>query len=340
MKALAFVAPGKVELTDRDTPTTANGAQVLIRLEVSGICGTDRGIIQGHVPAQPHVILGHEAVGRVELTGPEVNSVHEGDRVVVNPTYYCGLCRPCRRGMTGYCDLKAGHELGIDRDGTFAEYILLHEKFVYRIRGDLPTAKAALIEPLTCILNNLEAVNLRWDDRIVIFGGGPIGTLCALLLSSRGLETIVVEASTERRALVSNILGGDVRVVEMETADSVPGNALFDVAVDTTGTLGWDAASLLAKGGRFLVMGFNDSHHMDISAFDLVTRGIRLLGVGDFAAAMFQSAVNLAEALPIERLVTHQMVLPEYEAAFRTVGIDLRRHQTVAYSAMKVLLEC
>lgn len=120
MAGVVFDAPGSTALRQRPVPVPGDG-EVLVRIAVTGIRGTDRAIVLGEFPASPGVILGHEAAGEVVALGMGVTDSALGDRVVINPTSYCLRYRPCRRGQPAYCGEKAGREVGVDRDGTMTE---------------------------------------------------------------------------------------------------------------------------------------------------------------------------------------------------------------------------
>src|SRR5918998_6295063 len=117
MAGVVFDGPGSTSLRRRPVPVPDDG-EVLVRIAVSGICGTDRGIVLGEFPASPGVILGHEAAGEVVASGAGVTDLVPGDRVVINPTSYCLRCPPCRRGRPAHCTEKEGREIGVDCDGT------------------------------------------------------------------------------------------------------------------------------------------------------------------------------------------------------------------------------
>jgi len=169
-----------IAFAQRPNPVFSHDCNVLIRVVATGICGTDRSIALGLFPAAPGVILGHEAVGDVVAVNPGLSSIRPGERVVINPTFYCLQCRYCRRGMMAHCPAKEGREVGVDRDGTLTDFIAMPERFVHRIPDEMSYRRAALVEPLACVINNVMAANPRWDDRILVLGAGPIGALCAL----------------------------------------------------------------------------------------------------------------------------------------------------------------
>ncbi|MFJ3788365.1 zinc-binding dehydrogenase [Kitasatospora sp. NPDC090091] len=347
MKAVVFEDVGLPGIHDRAVPSFGAG-EVLVRVAATGICGTDRAILLGEFPARRGVVLGHEAVGAVTAVGAGTRSVAPGDRVVINPTYHCDRCRPCRRGMPAHCGAKEGREIGVDRDGTMAEYAVVPERFLHRLPASVSYRRGALVEPLACVLNNLAAARLRWDDQVLVLGAGPIGALCALVLARRGARVTLAERDQGRIALARLLLPRTVRVLAAEEA---AGAGTPDAVIDTTGSLPGDVLGAVAPGGTVVVMGEKEAGVATLPLRALVTRGIRLVGAGPYRPADFELAVDLAQDLPLEGLVTHVLPLERYAEALAMLAVapagpgraeagrsSARRSSTAGYSAMKVLL--
>lgn len=333
---------GRPVLRTRPTPAPREEDDVVVRVAATGICGTDRGIVLGEFPAAEGVVLGHEAAGTVNAVGSGVRTVRPGERVVVNPTYFCGRCRPCRRGMAAHCTAKDGREIGVDRDGTMAAAVVLPERFVRPLPDGMTFRRAALVEPLACVLNNVAAAAPRFDDRVLVLGGGPIGTLCALVLAHRGARTTLLERDAARAELARDVLPGTVPVVTGEgaggrgAAPALPQEP--DVVVDTTGVLVGEALAAVAPGGTVVAMGEREEARAEVPLRSLTTRGTRLVGAGPYPPHQFEAAAELAMELPVERLVTREFPLEEYREAFAALGAALPPASRCGYSAMKVLL--
>ncbi|WP_406195099.1 FAD-dependent oxidoreductase [Kitasatospora sp. NBC_01560] len=339
MKAVVFEDVGLAGLHDRAVPSCDAG-DVLVEVAATGICGTDRAILLGEFPARRGVVLGHEAVGAVAATGSGVSSVAPGDRVVINPTYYCGRCRPCRRGMPAHCAAKAGREVGVDRDGTMADFAVVPEHFVHRLPASVSYRRGALVEPLACVLNNLRAARPRWDDQVLVIGAGPVGALCAMVLARRGSRVALVERDPGRAEIARLLLPRTVRVLAPEEAAG-PGRPAPDVVVDTTGSLPGDVLGTVAAGGTVVVMGEREAGVATVRLRPLVTGGIRLTGAGPYRPADFELAVDLARDLPLDELVTHVLPLARYAEALALLAVapdGPGRSPAGEYRAMKVLL--
>jgi len=315
-------------------PELSEARAALVRIRATGICGTDRAILLGEFPAVPGVVLGHESVGEVVAVGDSAGRVRPGDQVVINPTYYCGECSDCRSERARYCPHKDGRELGIDCPGTMAEFAMVDERFLHPLPPGMPYRRAVLIEPLACVLANLEAAAPGWDDAVVVAGGGPIGMLVALVLAARGYRPWLAEQDPVRVRLAAEALP-EVRVLHTATLDV----GRPDVVVDTTGVLLAEAVRVVAPGGTVVVMGEREAATAALGARSIATRGIRVVGAGPYPPRLFEVAVRLAETLPLERLVTHEVPLSRMTEAFALLGVGADGNRSGdGYRAGKVLL--
>jgi propanol-preferring alcohol dehydrogenase len=151
MKAMVLSEPGPVEssplaMVDLPTPEPGSG-EVLVRVEVCGVCRTDLHVVEGELPPhRQHIIPGHEVVGRVERCGPGASRFSAGDRVGVAWLHAsCGACPYCRRGDENLCDTPTF--TGYDAPGGYAEFTTAPEEFIYPLPEAVPAREAA---PLLC----------------------------------------------------------------------------------------------------------------------------------------------------------------------------------------------
>lgn len=338
MRALVFKGPRSVSLEDRPEPKLASTDDVIVRGAYTGVCGTDRNIYLGNFKAKPGVVLGHEAVGVVHAVGAGVDQLAPGDRVIVNPTLNCGECEFCRRGELNFCDNKAGTEIGVDRDGTFADYALLPAHFLHKVPASLSLERAALVEPLACVLNNVKAARLDASDDVVVIGGGPIGMLWALYASRIAPRVTLVESDPFRAKFARRKLD---RVVDAGGADfaaaaiTANGGRKPRVVVDTTGIMLERSIELVSKGGRVILMGFNAGYQASIRPLYLVNNGIQIIGAGDYNSQIFPTAIEQAGLMDMDWLITHVFPLADYEKAFALLtGGD----KSAEYGAMKIVI--
>jgi threonine dehydrogenase-like Zn-dependent dehydrogenase len=342
MRALVFRGPEDLALVRREKPSVERDDDVLVALAATGICGTDRAIVTGRVPARPGTVLGHEAIGFVAATGAGIEDLEPGAAVIVNPTFWCGACDNCLRGDLGVCRRKSGRELGVDRDGTLADQLVIERRFVEPIPPGLSLRDAIFVEPIACVLNNAAEVELRPDDAVLIIGGGPIGALWALFAQGRVARVLVLERSPYRAQRLRE-LGVETDIPGREPAEDLV-RSRFDgglphVVVETTGSLFDEALAIVDVGGSVIAMGFNADALAAVQPFDVTTRGVSIIGAADYSGMLFPAAVSVAESLRPGRLITHALALERYDEAFRRLSVAPDGRGETDYSAMKVVIE-
>lgn len=204
MKAAVLKSPKNLALMDLTTPLCPPGG-ALIRVEACAVCGTDIKMLdQGHRDLCYPRILGHEVVGRIEEIDcrAEIGGHHikAGELVQVWPGIACGCCPACLQGADNRCrDMKI---IGFNCDGGFADFMALpaqslSDSFaITTALNSLPEgvdpALFTLAEPLACCINGQEQARVREGDTVLIWGGGPVGALHALLAETKGAGKILL----------------------------------------------------------------------------------------------------------------------------------------------------
>ena len=214
MKALAVSQRSRsVRIVEHEPPTLVTPTMVRVRMLEVGVCGTDAELCAfeyGEPPAgADYLIVGHEALGIVEETGPEVERLRKGDLVVPSVRRPCASdeCAACMSGNQDFCVTGDYTERGIKgAHGFLAEQIVEEERYLHIVPGELRDV-GVLAEPLTIAekgLRQYAAIQRRlpWmlgvDDeafmhgrRAVVLGAGPVGLLGAMLFMERGFDTWV-----------------------------------------------------------------------------------------------------------------------------------------------------
>jgi 2-desacetyl-2-hydroxyethyl bacteriochlorophyllide A dehydrogenase len=255
MQAVMFTETRDFELTDRPVPEPADG-EVLLRVELCGICGTDL-----HAPlledlfTKP-VVLGHEFTASVAAAGGGVSGIAIGERVVVNPIgLVCGNCPACLIGRTNMCERALTVDCcGVGKDGGMAEYIAVDSAYIHPIATDLPAEVGAWTEPLAVAVRGVRRAGIQIGERIAVLGAGPIGQLTLqVALAAGASEAAVVESSAYRREIATRC-GASLALAPGELADLKAG---YDVVFDCTGAApALDSAiSIVAPAGRIVVIG-------------------------------------------------------------------------------------
>jgi len=342
MKAIIYRAPWHLATEDRPEPGDPKGHQVVVRIRATGICGTDLGIISGQYHAKPSVILGHESAGDVVSVGPSVTTLTPGDRVVIDPTYYCGQCFMCRSGRQNHCELKNQTETGVSSDGTFTTHYVTEDRFLYRMSDHISYEEGSMTEPLSCTLTGIDQIRVRPEFRTVVIGAGPMGMLYSYALAAKGLSGGVVEISPERAKMAAGVVSTNWSVYPSlkEAALAIsPRDCQLDVIVDTTGVMSSESMSVLSRGGRLLLVGLRDKA-ATFNPRDIVDRSLSVVGsidsLGTFATAhyMIQSRV-----VPVKRLITEHFPLSDMELALSRLGCDLKSGAISASAqAIKVIV--
>ncbi len=347
MKAFKFHGAWRVELCDVPDLEPVGDDDVVVDVHYCGICGTDLGIVSGGYPvAVSGVTLGHEASGVVAATGSAVTSVQVGDRVVINPTPYCGRCRMCRTGRINHCANKHGTESGVSYDGAFADRYRTTSAFVHPVPDHIPLRAAALTEPLSCVISGVRRIRPpSLAANTYIFGAGPLGLLYAWALSLTGLVPVVVESSAARLAFARDRLpagaGGYASLAEARARHFGDPAAPLDVVVDTTSVLLEPLLPELACGGTFLSIGLKQ-HAATIDTMLIADRSLSVIGSIDSTHGSFAEAFHLVVSgrIPAQRLVSHVVPLADYRKGFAALGCDIDHQRTTAApeASCKVLL--
>jgi threonine 3-dehydrogenase len=238
---------------------------VLIRVEKTGICGTDLHIYQWDEWAKnrtrPPFIVGHEFYGMVEETGAGVKDFEPGEEVSGEGHIGCGHCYFCRTGQAHICrDVEI---IGVDRDGCFARYIRMPDTNVWKVRPGIPADVAAIFDPLGNAMHTVMAQPVA-GRTVAVVGAGAIGLLaCKIAHSAGALSVMAVEPQARKRAL----------------ALSLGAHSVFDPAAP-----GWTEAFVNATPERVgvdVVLEISGSPQGIRSAFDIVRPGgeVALLGI-------------------------------------------------------------
>jgi len=197
VKAAVFYGIEDMRVEEVEEPICKD-SEIKIKVEYCAICGTDvRIYYSGHKKVIPPAIIGHEITGVVSEIGKNVDypEIKVGDKVVIVTSIGCGKCKMCKNGFYNLCpDTKA---IGYYYKGGFAEYLIIPEnaikqKAVIKLPENLSLLEGSIIEPLSCCINGQNYLNIKNDDFVLIFGGGPIGFMHAELAKASGCEKVVI----------------------------------------------------------------------------------------------------------------------------------------------------
>jgi len=229
MKAALLIEPRKIIVGDTNPPESGPG-EVLIRVLLAGICGSDHTLYHGRFGVPLPVIPGHEAVGRIEEIGDGVSGLEVGQRVTIQPNFSCGSCELCRAGYKNICPSKV--RLGVDTNGVFAELVKVPADYVWPVPDSLEDDVAVFTEPLAVTVHAMKIWEPRKGQRTLIFGAGVMGLLALQLAVLRGAEVSACDLAETRLATAAQL--GACRTIG--PGDSVESYySSFDVIYETSG---------------------------------------------------------------------------------------------------------
>jgi len=205
MRALVLKDWRKLAVAEIDPPTTT-GADVLVRVIATGICGSDvHGFTGENGRREFGQVMGHETVGRIEALGSDVPSgpgLEIGNLVTVNPVIGCGHCARCLSGNSQVCADKTVIGVSSAYISAFAELFVAPVSNVVPLTPGTPAEYGALVEPLAVGYHAARRGGIRSGDSVLVVGGGPIGQACVLAAQRLGAEQVVLsEPSHHRREL-------------------------------------------------------------------------------------------------------------------------------------------
>jgi 2-desacetyl-2-hydroxyethyl bacteriochlorophyllide A dehydrogenase len=329
VRAVTFQAPGEVRVEERPEPELQAADDVIVRVEATGVCGSDLHIYHGRVQIEPGFTIGHEYVGTVVAAGGGVTEVAEGDRVLGCFCSACGNCSFCRRGEYHQCDERRvfGHGATLGSlQGAQAEQVLVpHANLTLRRVPDGMSSDAALFagDVMGTGYHAIAQAGLEPGDSVAVLGLGPVGLCAVQVARAAGAARVIAVDGVEARLEMARGLGADpVHLTEEDPRGAVKaatGGRGVDVAVDAVGHP--DALELAArvcrKAGTLSAIGVYAERvqvHMGIvwiKALTLRTGHANVIGHVDRVLTMMSAGV-----LDPAPLVSHHMALTDAPEAY------------------------
>ena len=323
-----MLEPGRIEMCDVAVPTPGPG-EVVVRIEAALTCGTDIKTFQrGHPKIPLPAPLGHEFSGIISAVGPGVDRFREGDAIACTPTAPCGECRLCERGHDSLC----AHAVGRIVLGAFADYITVPAHIVranmFERPASLSAERAAVLEPLACVMHGADRVLLERAERVIIIGDGPIALLFGQVAVLRGAGDVMLFGKHDVRLRAAEAVGltaidvgaDDIRVV----ANDVTDGSLADVVVECVGRPElWEAAfECVAAAGELLAFGgCAAGTRASFDTYRLHYEEVDVKGAFHYGRADVRHAYDLLldEDVNADVLITHHEPLSNLEHALDLV---------------------
>ncbi|WP_137936253.1 L-threonine 3-dehydrogenase [Chitinivorax sp. B] len=325
MKALAKLerAPG-LTMTRVKKPEIGHN-DLLIKIRKTAICGTDIHIwnwdewAQATIPVPMHV--GHEYVGEVVDMGVEVRGFATGDRVSGEGHITCGYCRNCRAGRRHLCRNTVG--VGVNREGAFAEYLVIPAFNAFKIPDDIPDEIASILDPFGNATHTALSFNLVGED-VLITGAGPIGIMAVAIARHVGARHVVITDVNDYRLELARKMGATRAVnVSRESLKDVMRDLHmtegFDVGMEMSGNPAAfrDLLESMNHGGKVALLGIPPKN-TSIDWNQVIFKGLEIKGI--YGREMFETwykmAAMLQSGLDISPIITHRFSVDQYETGF------------------------
>jgi len=326
MKALVLTKNGQLEYLDHELAVTPGW--VKIRVDASGVCGSDLGRAFRSGAYHYPLVMGHEFAGTItELPAGASGKFKTGDRVAVYPLLNCQRCPACLAGDYQLCENY--DYLGSRRDGGFAETVMAPERNLVAIPAGVTMAEAAMTEPAAVAHHGIAKLAISPGDAAIVFGGGPIGILAAQWLRIRGCgEICIVDIDPQKHELARKM--GFIALAPDSPEFAAAAKRGFAITVEACGIAQTreQAVIVTARKGQLLLIG-NAANAWTIEPktySQILRKELRILGA-------WNSKINedwvpvLAHAgrdLQLTPLISHQSTLAQGAQMFAqmTAGKD------------------
>lgn len=310
MRAARYHGVRDIRLEELPDPTPQAG-EVLVRVAHNGICGSDLHEYYSaptFIPVDPHpltgacvpVVLGHEFSGTVVEAGDGVDRGLVGRNAALRPTYSCGECPSCRRGLGNICRRLAFHGLSAG-GGGLSELTTIPADHVHPLPEAVSLELGALVEPMAVGHAAVRRVGFGRDDLAVVVGGGPIGIGLWFALQALGHERVLVsETSPQRRAAMTALGAKNVVDPRSESlaeaahalSDGVGAAVVFDAA--GVGAAIGDSVAILAPRGSIVVVGIHEKP-FDFNPTSLLLQEVSVIGSLVYSADDYDATIaNMA----------------------------------------------
>jgi len=320
-------APG---LTVTSVPKPAPGpGEVLIAVRHAGVCGTDLHIADWNAWAEgrikPPIVVGHEFAGEIVEVGDAVSELKTGQLVTAEGHIVCGHCLQCRTGNSHIC--RNTRIIGVDRDGAFAEYIVMPATNVLPLDG-IPTTVGAVMDPMGNAFHTVLSADIP-GSTVLVAGCGPIGCFAVGIARAAGAAKVIASDVNATRLALARQMGAHV-TVNADTDDVVravldeTGGEGADVVCEMSGVPSalHQAFAAVRMGGRVQLLGLPKGQVAIDFANEIIFKGITVYGV--IGRKMYETwhqmrrylSAGLLDPRPV---ITHQFPLAKIDEALAAI---------------------
>jgi len=331
LKAQVLTGIGQMEMRQVDDPVIGGDTDVLLKIEMVGVCGSDvhyyeTGRIGSQVVQYPYIV-GHECSATVAAVGSAVKRVKVGDAIVVEPAAWCDECDQCRMGRENTCRNLSFLGTPGQGPGCLSEYIVMPEKSCFPTRGDITLEQGVLCEPFAIGVYAVRQSHAHKGARMVILGSGPIGLSCMAAAKAEGIEKIYMTDIIDARSAVARKAGAiwtgnseSENIVE-SIGDLEPNGV--DIVYECAGqqeTLD-EAIELLRPGGTLMIIGIPRAERVSFSIDRIRRKEITIVNVRRQNDCT-QRAIDLIASgkAQVDFMITHRLTFDKSKEAFDLVA--------------------
>jgi len=329
MKAL-LKAKSEPGIWMEDVPIPEVGLNdVLIKINKTSICGTDIHIYNWDDWSRRTIpiplVIGHEFVGIITSVGSNVHEFHVGDLVSGEGHIVCGTCRNCMAGKKHLCKHTEG--IGVNRQGAFAEYILIPQTNVWHCDPSISTDVLCCFDPFSNAVHAALAFEVPGED-VLITGAGPIGIMAAAVLRHVGARHIVITDLNPYRLHLAEKVGVTIALNVAETSIEQAMKKLgmkegFDIGLEMSGSGNAfkDLIDSMCHGGKVALLGIQ-STNLSIDWNKVVFNGLVIQGIygREMYETWYKMTAMLQSGLDISPVITHRFNCTEYKEAFELMA--------------------
>jgi len=331
MKAAVLTGIRNFEMKELPNPVLINDDDVLIRIKMVGVCGSDlhyytTGRIGSQIVDYPFTV-GHEAAGIVEKVGKNVTRVKPGDRIAIDPAVSCGKCDQCLAGREHTCRELLFLGCPGQLEGSLSEYLVINEDSCFPIREDTTFEQATLSEPLAIAVYAVQQSKLPKKANVGILGAGPIGMSVFHVLRTEDVGNIYITDKIPERLEYAQQLkpkwsgNPDRDDVVKEISEVEP--LMLDVVYECTGDekVYNRAIELLKPGGIFVIIGIPEVDEIPFPIHELRRKEITVVNIRRQVHCT-QKAIDLIEEKKVnmDSMATHYFSLDQIKDAFDFVA--------------------
>lgn len=329
MKALVKKFPQK-GLWMEDVPEPICGKNdVKIKIHKTAICGTDLHIYNWDEWSQQTIktplTIGHEYVGEIVEIGESVENYKIGDLVSGEGHIVCGKCRNCLSGNGHLCKDTIG--VGVNRDGAFAEYLVIPQQNVRKCERGISEEMYAIFDPFGNAVHTALSYNLVGED-VLITGAGPIGVMAAAVCKFVGARSVVITDVNNDRLEIAKTLGIKYTVNTAKESlekikEEIGIKEGFDVGLEMSGSeiaLNTMIDNMI-HGGRIALLGIlNNNSHVDWNK--IIFNGLQLKGIygREMHETWYKMSAMLQGGLDISNIITHRFNIDDFEKGFEAMN--------------------